>query len=306
MKRYLAPMEGITGYIFRGIWADQFGGADKVFTPFLSPNQNQSFLSKEKMDIMPEHNRGAYTVPQILTNRGDYFLWAAKELEDRGYREVNLNLGCPSMTVVSKKRGSGMLPYPEEVDRLLSEIFSGTKLKISVKTRLGRFAPEEFEPLLQVYNRYPLEELILHPRIQTDLYQNTPRLDWFEYARKESRNPLCYNGDINTPENERALLERFPDCEAIMYGRGIVANPALLRELEGGERLSLPELRQFHDRIYEMYRENLPGDMPVIYKMKELWFYWSKNFHDKDKTLKKIQKTKNRKDYEAAVEVLFT
>lgn len=304
MIRYLAPLEGITGYIFRRAWAECFGGADKAFTPFLSPNQNKRFLSKEREDVLPEHNQNMNTVPQILTNRADYFLWTVKELEQQGYREFNLNLGCPSMTVVSKKRGSGLLPYPEDVDRLLEGIFQGTDLRVSVKTRLGRFRPEEFRDLLPVFNRYPLAELIVHPRIQLDMYQNQPDWDWFSYALEYSENPICYNGDLISPEDEEMLLERFPDCHRIMYGRGVLKNPALLRQLSGGERLQPEEFRKFHNKIYRDYQEEMSGDMPVLFKMKELWAYWAEVFPDPEQVRKKIRKVKSCREYEAVVETL--
>ena len=166
MKIYLAPLEGITGWIFRSAVHECFGGFDKYFVPFIKPNQMGHFSAREKKDILPDHNRGMYTVPQILTNRAEDFLRTAKKLEEYGYSEVNLNLGCPSKTVVTKGRGSGFLAYPEQLERFLDEIFDKCGIRISVKTRLGMDDPREFERLLTIYIRYPMEELIIHPRVQ--------------------------------------------------------------------------------------------------------------------------------------------
>ena len=174
MKIYLAPLEGITGWIFRSAVHECFGGFDKYFVPFIKPNQMGHFSAREKKDILPDHNLGMYTVPQILTNRAEDFLRTAKKLEEYGYSEVNLNLGCPSRTVVTKGRGSGFLAYPEQLERFLDEIFDKCKIRISVKTRLGMDDPREFEYLLEIYNRYPMEELIIHPRVQREFYKNTP------------------------------------------------------------------------------------------------------------------------------------
>ena len=121
---YAAPMEGLTGWLWRRVHHELFGGADKYFTPFLSPNANHSFQAKERDEIEPAHNEGLPVVPQILTNSSEHFIWCARELHARGYGEVNLNLGCPSGTVTGKRKGSGLLAFPDELDRLLGEIFT--------------------------------------------------------------------------------------------------------------------------------------------------------------------------------------
>ena len=105
MKYYLAPMEGITGYIYRNAYEKFFHNIDKYFTPFIVPNQSRSLKTKELRDILPENNQGMNIVPQILTNDSEGFIVTAKKLKQLGYNEVNLNLGCPAGTVVSKNRG---------------------------------------------------------------------------------------------------------------------------------------------------------------------------------------------------------
>ena len=173
MKYYFAPMEGITGYIYRNVHHRFFPGMDKYFSPFISPGTKKTMTPKELRDILPENNQDYTLIPQILTNRSGDFLRLCRDLKEYGYKEVNLNLGCPSGTVVAKKKGAGFLEYPNELDRFLEEIFAGTDLKISIKTRIGKDDPEEFEKLLEIYNKYPLEELIIHPRVQTDYYKNS-------------------------------------------------------------------------------------------------------------------------------------
>lgn len=194
MKIYLAPLEGITGHIYRTALKECFDGFDKYFIPFISPNQKGHFSTREKKDVLPENNRGVLAVPQILTNQAEDFIETAKKLAEYGYEEVNLNLGCPSRTVVTKGRGAGFLEEPDRLDRFLDEIFKKREWKISVKTRIGMSEPEEFEDLLKIYNRYPLEELIVHPRLQKDFYKNTPNLDVFAMAAEESRNHSAIMG----------------------------------------------------------------------------------------------------------------
>ncbi len=305
MRLYLAPLEGITGWIYRSAVYKCFGGFDKYFVPFIRPNQMGHLSAREKKDILPAHNAGMWTVPQILTNQAEDFLRTAVKLKEYGYEEVNLNLGCPSKTVVTKRRGAGFLAEPERLEAFLDEIFAKSPIKISVKTRLGMEEPEEFARLLDIYNQFPMEELIIHPRVQKDFYKNTPRLEMFELALAKSKNMLCYNGDINSVSDADRLEERFPRVDCIMMGRGILADPALGRQLKGGGRADKEELRQFHDMIYSGYCEEMSGDRTILYKMKELWFYLADIFADSKKYAKKIKKAEKCAVYEKIIEEMF-
>ena len=302
---YFAPIEGIGGYIYRNALQKYFGGADKYFSPFLAPTQDFSFNSKEKKDVLPEHNETIHLVPQILTNKADQFLWAAAEMEKRGYEEVNLNLGCPSGTVVTKGKGAGFLGHLEELNRFLEEIFSKVNVQVSVKTRLGVEAAEEFEPLLEIFNRYPICELIVHPRVQKQHYRKTPDREAFRRALKNSKVPTGFNGDLFTAEAYKAAVLEFPEASSMMLGRGVLGNPGLLREIRTGQRMTKEELQAFLDEVYQRYREVLPGSKPVYFKMKELWFYMGDTFTDSERYLKKIRKARNLEEYEAAANALF-
>lgn len=304
MNYYFAPMEGITGYIYRNAHRKFFKDVDVYYTPFIVPNQNREFSSREKNDILPEHNEGIKTIPQIMTNNWEGFVWTAMELKKYGYQEVNLNLGCPSKTVVSKHRGSGFLAVPDQLDQFLDRIFS-IDMKISIKTRIGKDSPEEFYRLMEIYNQYPVKELIIHPRIQTDFYRNTPNWDMFEMAVSVSKNPVCYNGDIFNPGDYQRLIQTFPSVERIMLGRGLVADPMLVGEIKGKGRLQKEQLKAFHDQILSGYQETISGDRNVLFKMKELWAYMLQSFESGEKHGKKIHKSQNLFDYMSAVEALF-
>ena len=182
MQFELAPMEGVTTWIYRAAYHRHFAPAVRYFTPFIAPNMNKGLNTRERNDVLPEHNEGQALIPQILTNRADYFLTTCRDLAELGYDEVNLNLGCPSGTVVSKGKGSGFLANPEELERFLDEIFEACPLKISIKTRVGRTDVTEWPRLLELYRRDPCTELIIHPRIQKDFYRGTPRMEAFEPA----------------------------------------------------------------------------------------------------------------------------
>lgn len=301
-----APLEGITGWVYRSAHFSMFPGVDSYYTPFWAPTVDSPLAGRGLSDMLPEHNQGVPVIPQLLTNQAEAFLPAARMLQDFGYREVNLNLGCPSGTVVSKKKGSGFLSLPEQMADFFDRIFSADlTIKISVKTRVGVSSPEEWPALLDLYNRYPIHELTIHPRIRSDFYREPVRMDTFSYAVEHTNLPLCYNGDLNDPQDCRDFARAFPTVGHVMLGRGLVANPALVRELKGGPALNKQELQVFHDRLVEGYRETLSGDRPVLGKMKELWFYLSTLFLEPEKPLKAMRKAKTLSDYTFAVDALF-
>ena len=250
MRYDCAPMEGITGRHFRKAHSRWFGGVERYYIPFLSPTHTHAFSRKEWQEVLPEYNEGVHAVPQLLTRSADDFLWAARELGAAGYQEVNLNLGCPSGTVVAKGKGSGFLGHPQELEVFLDEIFSVCPLKISIKTRLGLTAPEEFPPLLQLFQRYPVQELIIHPRVQKDFYKRPARREVFAALFPTCTLPICYNGDLATAGQCAEFCLAFPTVQAIMLGRGLVGDPALARKAAGGPGADKDTLRAFHDQLY--------------------------------------------------------
>ena len=305
MKYYFAPLEGVTGYIYRNAHQTFFGQIDKYFTPFISPTSNKVFTSRELNDILPEHNQGLPVVPQILTNNAEYFIRTMNELTKFGYDEINLNLGCPSGTVVAKHKGSGFLAQREQLDEFLENIFSKASTKISIKTRIGKDSPDEFYKLIEIFNKYPLEEIIIHPRIQTDFYKNKPNMKVFKDALALSKNPVCYNGDIFNRSHYRKLAEIYPSLDAVMLGRGLIANPALIGEIKNSHVMDKQIMKAFHDEVYAGYQKILSGERNVLFKMKELWFYMIYLFEESDKYAKKIRKTNRLSDYEAIISRLF-
>lgn len=314
MHIYFAPLEGITTYPYRNLHHKYFGGVEKYFTPFLAPGPEQGMSVKEMRDVLPENNAGVSVVPQILTNRAGDFLLASKKLSEMGYREINLNLGCPSGTVTAKKKGSGFLLYPDDLDRFFDEVFSDAAVRngeflVSVKTRIGKNEVEEWPELMQVYNRYPIHELTVHPRIQKEFYKGTPHLDVFTDILKESRNPVVYNGDLFTVEKVKEFREKFPTAGTVMIGRGLIRNPALaemiLQEETEPEADILPRIREFHDALFEHYRETMSGDRNLLFRMKDLWSYMLAEVPDSEKLAKKIRKSQHVPEYLAAVEEVF-
>lgn len=306
MEFYFAPFEGISGYIYRNVYREIFEEVpDKFFAPFIAVNSQGKIRHRESADISPENNQGITLVPQLLGNNGKDFVTCIRQLEQIGYREVNLNLGCPYGTVVAKKKGAGLLADRELLERVLDEVFTHSPIAVSVKTRAGMESAQEWEEILEIYNQYPLSELILHPRVREDFYRNKPHMEAYKTALEKSRAKVCYNGDIFTPGDYSDLIEKFPKTERIMLGRGMLCNPALLSQIKGVERLSKERVRNFHDRIYQEYRARILGDVNTLFKMKELWNYMQYLFEDREKYIKKIRKAQRAKEYESAVRTLF-
>lgn len=303
VKYYMAPLESVTTWIYRQAHAKIYGRLDKYFIPFLEPHEKRDFKTRELQEILPEHNENIYAVPQILTNRSEGFIKLAKALKDWGYEEINLNLGCPSKTVVTKGKGSGFLAKPEELERFLTEIFDALsgEVKISVKTRIGKEDPEEFPALLELFNKYPMEELIIHPRVQKDGYGNVPRLELYELAEKQSVNPLCYNGDLYTREQIRNFAERFPGTERLMFGRGFLRDPGLLYNKGKDPKDIFEKFWAFHDLVYEGYQERNMGDRNVLFKMKELWSYQVYQFSEPERLFKTFKKVQDCNEYEQMI-----
>lgn len=305
MKFYLAPLEGITGFVYRNAYEKVYGDIDKYFTPFITPNNSKKFNTKELNDILPSHNEKINVVPQMLTNKADNFISTTNRLKQFGYKEVNLNLGCPSGTVVSKNRGSGFLSVPDELDRFLDKIFMMDDIKISIKTRIGKETPDEFYRIMEIYNKYPIYELIIHPRTQKDYYNNTPNMEMFKYAMNNSKNPICYNGDIFTVDDYNKLIKYNPSIDTVMLGRGIIANPNLVGQINNDQILDKNRLRSFHDEILENYLELFSGDKNTLFKMKEMWSYMRYIFSNNKKYAKRIKKAQNINQYKEAVNELF-
>lgn len=307
MEIYFAPLEGITGYLFRNAYEEFFGGIDCYYSPFVVTRDGGIMKNKEKNDILPEHNQGISLVPQLLTNRADSFCQAVGQMQELGYQEVNLNLGCPSGTVVSKGRGAGFLGRTEQLQRFLEEIFVHCTCDISIKTRIGVESPEEFDTLLEIYNQYPICKLIIHPRTRMEFYKGKPHMESFDYAYQHSKNPVCYNGDICSEEDYRRISEKYPKLRAVMIGRGFIARPGFKGNSDKKQAAVEKEtIRKFVERLLADYREVMSGDIHALFKMKELWIYLAPYFTNYQKYLKKIKKTNKISEYQTVVSALFS
>lgn len=309
MRIYLAPLEGITGYIYRNAFEKHYGHIDKYFAPFISPSEKCPMVPKDRKDLSPDNNKGLYLVPQILTCTSEFFIDAVKELQDMGYNEINLNLGCPSGTVCSKRKGAGFLLETDKLDSFLEDIYTfgdNHGVSISLKTRLGYYNPDEFYDLLEIFNQYPVSELIVHPRIRGDFYKGEPRTDYYAYALEHTKIPLVYNGNIFENSDYDKLCQKLnTKVDTVMIGRGAISRPSLAKELlEGQADFDYKLFWEMHDTLYHEYQKIMSPDINVLYRMKELWTYWKSNFEDIDKPLKALLKTKKYAEYESTLRII--
>ncbi len=299
MRYYFAPMEGITDSIYRKLHHEYFGGVDRYYMPFLSPTIHRQLTHKEDRELPMAGSVPFVAVPQVLTKVADDFLWAAQVCADRGYDEVNLNVGCPSGTVVSKGKGSGMLRNTAALDAFLEEIFSKSPLPISVKTRLGMDSSEEFPAILEVFNQYPIRELTVHPRIRKQFYDGKVDMQMFRYALNNSRNPLCYNGDLCSKTDVDAFFAAFPKIEAVMIGRGLIGDPGMLSHTDAAQ------LEAFHNALLDAYIEAFGGGRNAMFRLKENWHFLITHFEGSDKLWKRLRKTTDLAEFRAITTEIF-
>lgn len=302
---FFAPMEGLTDAIYRRVHHECFRGVSAYYIPFISPTQNLDLTGREKRNVLPVYNTGVPCVPQVLTRDPEHFLWAAGLLADMGYTEINLNAGCPSGTVTAKGKGAGILKDPDTLDALLEAVCARSPLPVSVKTRIGYSTVEEWGALLSIYAKYPLKRLIIHPRTCKEKYvPGTIHPECWQAACESYPGELVFNGDLFTHAQAEKRLQASPCAAGLMLGRGLVVNPALARELNGGEKLKKEELIHFHDRLVQ----ELSGDYPawtVFNKLRIVMKYMACAFENAGKLQKKIHKSSGLNELLDIDQILF-
>ena len=301
MRYYFAPLEGLTDSVFRRLHHTYFPGVDRYYMPFISPTQHRTLTNREARELPPADSVPFVAVPQVLTKVAEDFVWAAEQCARRGYEEVNLNLGCPSGTVVAKGKGSGMLADPDHLDRFLDEVFSKTSVPVSVKSRLGVTDPQEFYKLLEVYNRYPIVELTLHPRVRKAFYSGSVDMEMFTYCAENSKTPLCYNGDVCNLEDIDRIRSRFPQVGSVMIGRGLIGDPGMLTP--GGTRVE--GLEALLNALLEEYLVLFGGSRNAMFRLKEHWSMLIHRFEGSERLGKRLRKTTDLEEYKAITREIF-
>ena len=321
----LAPMRGITTTHYRQTFVKHFAGLNQEMAPFISTVNAEKINPKLLKDILPENSSGLPLIPQLIGNNADDFVQMATAIQDLGYNEVNLNMGCPHKPIRKKKRGSGLLAHPDRVDMLLDQICDRSPIEISVKVRLGVSNKSELLKLIPILNQFPLTEVIIHPRTAEQMYEGSVDLDAFAEAFERFTLPICYNGDISALSFYQQVKNRFSKINHFMIGRGLLANPFLCEEIKctignkhkdttvsrlgvlcdlsvaGGKNNHIERIAAFHDELLGRYEAILHGDYPVLGRMKEFWTYQSRTLSNGLQLFKKLKKTTTLYSYRAIV-----
>ena len=326
VKLSLGPFQGITDAPFRNVFKKHFGGIDKYYTPFFTGIQKDHAKNMQVEEIDPRFNDAETLTPQILSTDAEEILRFASQCKELGYKEINLNMGCPFPRVANKKRGCGLLPYPEKIDAMLGTVFERIDLKFSIKCRLGYFSPDEIIPVIDIFNQYPLSELIIHPRIGKQLYKGEADVQRFAELMPLIKAPLVYNGDIVSVESFERIREQVKPVNEFMLGRGLLANPFLAEEIKAadsrhcernevergnptnigsGQRTRTERLHAYVLDLYEDRLRHAGGSPKVLGRMKELWSYLMYSFDNPQDIWRKIKKINALKEYQEAVEAVF-
>lgn len=304
MQIYLAPLQGLTDWIFREAYTEHIGSFDKTFTPFVRMQHGEFYRPSQCNDLLPENNNFQKPVPQFLGNDADSFKRFEALCLELNYQEVNINMGCPYPMVTGKRMGAGILAQPNLIASFFEAIFANTQLKISVKTRLGLDNTEQFSALIPVFNAFPLSEIIIHPRIGKQQYKGEVNREAFYHYAPQLTHAVCYNGDISGRGDLEVLLAHVPTLEKVMIGRGVLSNPFLLSELRNEEFTAEEKkkmLRNFHIRLIELCQKKYSGVVHFLRRMEELWEYHSAIFPNGHKLMKQVKKSRTPAQYEEAV-----
>lgn len=304
-RMLIAPFRGITYKPWRNAFARHFGGSDEMFAPFISGSGIEKIHHSKLRDLLPLTDNVSRTVPQIISTNPDEIAALGNILADNGYIELNWNLGCPFARIANKKRGCGILPYPEQLDKLLSGIFNNLQIKLSVKTRLGYHHPDEIMKVLPVFNKYPVKRIILHTRTGKQGYKGKADPKAFFRCIQASKHPLVYNGDIYNHSQYQQLKAMFPQQNSWMIGRGALINPFLPSELKGmvfADREKRNLLESFHFELWHEAFKNRQHENMAIGSLKAVWHYMAGVFTIGNEVFTRIKRAKTRSTYLEAVD----
>ena len=269
-------MQGLTELLFRKAYHKCFPNAlNYAISPFLSlTHGNLSEAWKKIDDVIPQANLGSMPViPQILGKEPAEFVDLANRLYDIGYKEINWNIGCPMRKITAKHRGSGILPYPDEVKAILDTIIPQLRPSLSVKMRLGLHNADEIFKLIPILNDYPLDNITIHPRTGRQQYSGQVDLNTFENVLPLIHHKVIYNGDICTLGDYHSIHQRFPDIEDFMIGRGVLFDPLLPLKIKS-DRTNVDDPSAPMKFILTLLDAINQLPIPEVSKMRKTKEYW--------------------------------
>ena len=291
---FLAPMQGYTDFIFRNVYSRYYTGVDIAVSPFISLIDGKTNVPRVAKDVLPANNRAMPVIPQILGNNPEQFIAMAKKLAEWGYNSLNWNMGCPVKNTTRKKRGSGLLPHPGLVREILEEIIPNIPQRLSVKVRLGLIDTDEIYQLIPVLNDFPLEYVVIHPRVGIQMYEGKVYHDVLTDCLPLLKQEVVYNGDIYTLADYRAVEKKYPSIQKWMIGRGVLYNPLLPAIIKGKQLPSNDEnVEIFLSFLLDLYSELqiYKNEEQLMPKVKDFWKLFSKRFVRADHVFSQISHT---------------
>ncbi|MGD0711524.1 MAG: tRNA-dihydrouridine synthase family protein [Bacteroidales bacterium] len=287
----LAPLQGYTDFIFRNVYNRHYNGIDIAVSPFISLTQRKSNTLSTAKDVLPANNHGMPVIPQLMGSNPEQFIRFARILSDWGYDTLNWNLGCPIKHIARKKRGSGLLPYPELVRDILEKIIPNIPQRLSIKLRLGLNNVNEIYQIIPVLNDFTLENIIIHPRIGTQMYEGEVHHDILQNCLPLFKHEIIYNGDIFTVNDFQIIQNKYPTIQKWMIGRGVLLNPLLPATIKQHQLLSPEKSKEIYSSfIFDLYSEMLIflPENSMIDKAKDMWKFFSRRFLESEKVLSEI------------------
>jgi tRNA-dihydrouridine synthase B len=288
----LAPMLGLTDPVFMNILHKEIGGYNEMFIPYMLASSGSPVRPQILVKRLNPYNKQISLVPQLLSNDAPGFLHFANLLFDLGYKKVNWNMGCPQPFVTNRGRGAGMLLDKNKISRLLDEVMPQLKPRLSIKTRLGFYSTSESLELIDIFNRYPVDELIIHARTATQQYQGYPGIEAFIEMSEKSTIQLVYNGNIVLPDHALAIADRTPGLCTFMIGRGAFINPFIGLELNGlkmSNEDKKTKLISFYQTLFEAYHKITKSEAGLLNHFKELWASFSQSFEDGNRIFNQLK-----------------
>ena len=294
---HFAPLQGFTESAYRLAHSKFAPGIHTYYTPFLRLEKGE-VRAKDLRDLQTEHPY--HLVPQIIVRDVEEFNLLTKAVTELGFKEIDINMGCPYPMQTKSGRGSGILPHPEKVREILDAI-NASNIQFSIKMRLGLTSPEECLQLLPLLNEAPLAHITLHPRIGIQQYKGALDFETFDKFYSECKHLLIFNGDIADIKDIQYIETRYPKLAGIMIGRGLLANPVLAAQYAGLPCGTATEtLLKIHADIAADYARRLQGNAQILDKIRPFWTY-----ADLPKKIrKKIEKSRTLEEYLEAVNEL--
>lgn len=301
MNLSLAPIQGMTTACYRNAFARIFGGIDEYYTPFISTAEMKKVTPLLLKDLLPECNNSiSKLIPQLISNNGEHFRFFSSAITNLGYNEINWNIGCPYPMVRRKKKGSGILPFPDMIRNFLDIACADNSYTVTVKMRLGLHDAEEGMKVIEVLNDYPLGGVIIHARTGIQMYTGNVDLDSFGTLASACKHEITYNGDIFSYDDFIRISSEFPNIKNFMLGRGALRDPFLPSHIKGNlipTENKMGMIKELHDEVYAYNKSVLSGEKHLCDRMKEFWIYMSVHTDMDGKLMKLVKKCTTSIEY---------